>query len=366
MLGVGKLKYKFSSNLNNIYYTSKLDTFISRSNVSDDVTYAIPWQSTNIPPALKNTDYFNVTGENNEYKLNKGIKVRLLPRQGAWGKVYTIQQDKLKDKQITLAVIKLLQTRNDNNKEIEDYRRRHKIEIQNNFKVINSDIKFACKVYAINKISEDLYQIVMEYGDNLLKLIKKYSIDNYLEQIYKVMNNIEEFHKRGYAHGDLKLDNMILTNNKIKLIDWYSFRELGNTLVSSYRYDGDELPPEAIKALYYKEDKSLKYAKADNDEFFMLHPIAADRFCLGMSLLAVLEPDLYSRYYSIFPKEFNFWKPKSIDIVDTQIKHLIMLQKELRIICESERNYKKRNLILQVAEFIDVNPLKRKFILLPG
>lgn len=333
--------------------------------INQNIDYSLPYWSPKAPDILKNLDFTKIDGSKENYTVGTNYNLSLISRQGGWGRTYILRKTEANFKSNIICAVKLILTRTDKNLDISKFRARHKTEIENNIKIANYKLGIAADTYGLKKINDDLYLLFMEYGENLHSKINDNSIEPHIEQFYNFLKSVDKFHNLGYAHGDLKLDNMLLINNKIKLIDWFSFIELKKHLVGEYRYIGDELPPEAIRALYYREKNKLEYApvsingnkKAQN--LLYLHPIVADRFCLGMSLLEVIYPQFYREYHQQFPDNFNPWRPKSLDFWSGQVKYLQNLQLKLRLLAQKVPNKKKRYLILKIANFIDVYPTKR-------
>jgi hypothetical protein len=131
-----------------------------------------------------------------------------------------------------------------------------------------------------------------------------------------------------------------------------------------------------MRALYFKEDHSLLYSLVTDNHIissktkttpkqqaYFLHPIAADRFCLGVSLLEILAPDLYKGFYTLLPKSFNPWKAETIEFWQSQVDYIREVQNTLRDMASKTDNLKKRWLLEQIVEFIHVDPLKRKALI---
>lgn len=332
------------------------------SAVSKDINIEklMPWWSSEAPRDLKKLDFSSVDGTSNSYNIGNNYRLTLLARQGHWGKVYLLERLSKSSAPKRICALKLVLSRSDLHlKKIEEFRKRHAAELQSNFIVRDWDI--AIKPYGIIKRDEDRYLIFMEYGENAYQYFADHSLDASLESLYNFMNDVNKMHLSGYAHGDLKVENMLFVNNKIKLCDWYTLSDVKQTIVGKYRYFGDYLPPEAIRAFYFK-DNTLKYSLVlDNNKqkSYFLHPIAADRFCLSISLLEILEPDLYQNFDILLSKDLNPWKPKSLDFWPKYIVLIKKTQNELLNRAAKMNNKKQRQLYLQLVEFLDVDPLKR-------
>ena len=81
----------------------------------------------------------------------------------------------------------------------------------------------------------------------------------------------------------------------------------------------------------------------------ILHPISADRFCLAISLLEIMAPDLYQSFEKLIPKGFNPYGPESLDFWQEHITYLKETQKELLLRAKKTDNMKKRQLFYKLA-----------------
>jgi len=210
----------------------------------------------------------------------------------------------------------------------------------------------------------------LEYGQRAKDRFAKQSLDVTLRDLNNFIKDLNTMHEAGYAHGDLNLGNLLYVDNKLKLCDWYSLTEIRQNVVSEYRYIGDNLPPEALRAFYYdkvlkgtKED--IKYAldtDQDKRKVYWLHPIAADRFCLGVSLMEIVAPDLYKVIEKEpFPKDFNPYSPASLEFWPKYAAVIKEMQYEMlqRSRATKAHNNNQATLLSQLVEYIDLDPMRR-------
>jgi len=325
----------------------------------------LPWWSPLAPPELKNLDFSKMDGTADVYQIGENYQLRLLPKQGNWGKTYLLERKPkdIKSNATIICVVKLLLTRSDRNMSREEFHQRHRKEIMNNLLLANLNFNIAIKTFGIIENDADHYLMFLEYGENARDRFKQQSLDKTIDEITDFIKNVNTIHLSGYAHGDLHIGNMLYINDTIKLCDWFSLKDLKNTLVKEYRYIGDNLPPEAMRAFYFgKNDESLKYSIVEYKEkkrSYWLHPIAADRFCLGISLLEIFAPDLHKKFDNLFPKNFNPYKPESLDFWIKCVSYIHETQAELLKRAAKTDDRKKRALLEQLAKFIDVDPLNR-------
>lgn len=334
--------------------------------VSSKIKEPLPWWSKTAPSVLKNLDFSKVDGKLNEYQIAKNYRLRLLSKQGHWGKVYVLERlgkDGFKE---IICAVKLLLTRSEPDMSVQNFRERHQDEINNNLILVERNIDIADKPYGILENDADHYLLFLEYGDNAHDRFKHQSIDVIVNQLYDFIKTVNKLHLAGYAHGDLKIDNFIFVNNEIKLCDWYSLSDFTRIVVEKYRYIGDNLPPEAMRAFYFGENTGLTYSLVidhDQERSYLLHPVASDRFCLAISLLEVLAPDLYKNYTSMVPKNFNPYKPDSLEFWPKYVAYINATQKALLQRAAETENVKKRELFQQLSTFIELDPMKREMVL---
>jgi hypothetical protein len=329
-------------------------------NSSFDIEKHLPWWSKSAPKILKKLDFTKVDGESNAYDMGNNYRLTLLAKQGNWGKVYVLEHLSKNSNAQKICAVKLILTRSDRKMEVAEFHERHKEELKNNLIIADQDV--AVKPYAIIKNDADHYLLFMEYGESAHQYFKSNPLNTTLERVYQFLNVVNKMHLNGFAHGDLKLDNVLLIKNKFKLCDWYSLININKTNVGQYRYYGDNLPPEAIRALYFKTD-NLKYSLVRDQskmKSYFLHPIAADRFCLAVSLMEIVAPDLEKAFYSTFPNGFfNFYSPDSLEFWPKYVKQIRKIQRELLSRSKNIQNKKERQLYKQISKYLDVDPMQR-------
>jgi beta-lactamase class A len=324
-----------------------------------------PWWSTSAPIILKQLDFSQVDGKSKHYNIGAHHRLTLLGEQGHWGMVYVledIQKNKTPEK---ICAVKLLLTKNEKSMDTQTFRQRHKKEIDSNLQIAHWELDIDSKPYGIIKNDDDHYLLFLEYGESVNKVFKAQPNNLSIDQLDDFISQVDALHHAGYAHGDLKMDNMLIINNKIKLCDWFSLTEFTKTKVGEYRYIGDNLPPEAIRAFYFGKDTTLSYAivtDQGNQKLYLLHPITADRFCLGIDLLQIIAPDLYKGYYKLMPKDFNPYRPNSLDFWKKHTTYILKIQKELLLLERKTEDIKKRQLIKKISAFINVDPIERSSI----
>lgn len=259
-----------------------------------------------------------------------------------------------------ICAVKLVLTRSDREMEVSEFHERHKEELQNNLIVADYDI--AVKPYGIIKNDADHYLLFMEYGESAHQYFKYNALNSALERVYQFLNDVNNMHLAGFAHGDLRLENVLFVDSKFKLCDWYSLTNINKTNVGKYRYIGWNLPPEALRALYFKAEDNLKYSLVSDQgkmRSYFLHPIAADRFCLAVGLIEIVAPDLYKAFYSTFRKDFNFYNPDSLEFWPKCVEKIRKIQIELLNRSTKIQSKKERQLYEQISKYLDVNPIKR-------
>lgn len=337
------------------------------SSPEDSINFNLPWWSKSAPPILKKLNFSKVNGDD-YYKLDKNFQLKILPFQGYWGKVYVLEEI-VNNKTKIICAAKLLLTRPELNVDIEDFRQRHIKEIRSNIIIDNLHLKVASKPYGIIKIDKDRYIIFLEYGKNIRDWYVKQPINAILQKLNKCIANIEDMHRLGYSHGDLTVNNMLLIDNEIKICDWFSLINFKQIQVYDYRYIGDNLGPEAMRAFYYDKYKpnsktSMAYAllTEPKNTAYWLHPVAADRFCLGISLLEILANDLYLMVNNHFPENFDPYAPQSLDFWLKYVLVLNNIQKELLNRADAINNINdiKFKMLVKIAHYINIDPLKRK------
>ena len=85
-----------------------------------------------------------------------------------------------------------------------------------------SRLKIKCiPRYFGNQRFNDFEAIVLEYMDcSLTNFLKGKSIEEFVQICMKMQDCLEEFHRSGYVHLDVKPDNFMIKNGQIKLIDF--------------------------------------------------------------------------------------------------------------------------------------------------
>ncbi len=331
----------------------------------------LPWWSKSAPKILKNLDFSKVTGDSETYEIGEKHRLKLLAEQGNWGKVYALELWDKKDKPKNIAAVKVLLTRQDRKMSRAEFHTRHREEIEKNIRISAVNLDNVIKPYGVQKLDEDHYLLFLEYGENGYNFFKQLSAEEstrakLIDQIFTVMSNIHELHLAGFAHGDLQVDNILFVKGKVKLCDWFSLTDIKNTQIEKYRYIGWNLPPEAIRAHYFGTTSGLQYANVvdqGQQKQYMLNPITADWFCLAISFLEFLAPELHEEYTSIlYNKNFNPYKPKSLDFWQQHADFIRKAQKELLARSEKSTTKKERLLFLQLSKFIDLNPMKRVYV----
>ena len=326
----------------------------------------LPWWSDLTPRSLgeilKKLDFSKVDGKERIYLIGSNYRLVQLSHQGAWGVVYVLER--LSHNMLLpnepLCAIKVLLTRPSKQMSVDVFRKRHQEEIKNMQHATQFEISI--KPYGIIKNDDDHYLIFMEYGSDVRKTFSGKSINTWAGIINKFIKEVTLFHNLGFSHGDLKLDNMLLSNGSMKLCDWFSLIDFRKTTLKDYRYDGDNLPPESIRAFYFKQDPQLQYAvikENGENKAYWLHPIAADRFSLGVSLLEIVAPDLYGNFDKIFTKTFNPYQPGNLDFWPKYVQIINETHKELLERAEKIDNEEVRLLFNHIASFIQVDPLAR-------
>jgi len=370
----------FTKDLDIYRYKKRLIKIINNENI-EDIKFGVsfdskkyinkkpkakhfPWWLKSAPDILKKLDFSKVDGKAEEYTLGYGYILRLSPSQGHWGKVYILEHFDTTHNPTIICAVKVLLTRNDRKMPRSEFLERHREEIDNTIKIARWSL--AAKPYGIIKNDADHYLLFLEYGENVKQVFTNQPLAKTLQQI---MKNINKMHSNGYAHGDLKLDNMLLRRGRIKLCDWFSLKKIDQVIVKNYFYIGDNLPPEAIRAFYFKSTDTTftKYTTIDNGiskKAYWLHPIAADRFCFGFSLLEILAKDLYDKLKTVFI-DLNPYAPKSLDFWPPYATLLAEVQSELhqRAMQVEQENKLHAQILYQIIKFLDLDPLKRTLYL---
>ena len=379
---------KFTSQLNSFSFEHYLIKVINRENPDDFILKItknsqnplannspnfsadrLPWWSTSAPSVLKTLDFSKIDGSLDEYKIGEHHRLKLLGKQGAWGKVYMLESidNRTRATPMKICAVKVLLTRKDKPiKDVQEFRNRHQDEIKNNFILVDRNIDISTIPYGMLKNDEDHYLIFLELGQNAYDVFKEQSTELTINALFDLVHSINKLHLTGIAHGDLNVRNMLFFDKQIKFCDWFSLNDYTTINLKKYRYIGDFLAPEAMRALYFGKNDNLNYSivNIENKKHaYFLHPIAADRFCLGISLLEIIAPDLYKQYDSLNDKDFNPWAPKSLDFWEKHANYIERTQTELVNRASKVENWKLAELYKQASQFISLDPMKRNCIL---
>lgn len=343
---------------------SKNDVATGPAQIKPDHTF--PWWSQSAPEILKQLDFSKVNGGATSYQIGTKHRLTLLPNQGCWGKVYVLEEMDSQQNSKVICAVKVLLNKRPNQEEY--FRQRHKTEIENN--LVANNFAIAIKTYGILENDLDHYLVFLEYGQYAKDRFAKQPLDITLRDLNSFIKELNAMHEAGYAHGDLNLGNLLYVDNKLKLCDWYSLTDIKQQSVNEYRYIGDNLPPEALRAFYYDKvldstKKDMKYA-IDKDQskqkVYWLHPIAADRFCLGVSLMEIVSPDLYKIIEKEpFPKDFNPYSPASLEFWPKYAAVIREMQYEMlqRSRAIKIQDYDQTQMLSKLVEFIDLDPMRR-------
>ncbi len=328
--------------------------------------YTLPWWSSSAPTILQKLDFSKVDGKASSYQIDANHRLTLLPNQGCWGKVYILEQIDADAGNKIICAVKVLLNKRPNQEQY--FRQRHKTEIENN--IVAMSFEISIKTYGILENDPDHYVMFLEYGQHAKDRFAKQPLDVTLQDLNDFIAKLDTMHAAGYAHGDLNLGNLLYVDNKLKLCDWFSLTNIKQSTVNEYRYIGDNLPPEALRAFYY--DKELNAAKEDmeyaldkdQNKFkpYWLHPIAADRFCLGISLMEIIAKDLYKVIeIEPFDKDFNPYAPTSLEFWPKYSSVIKNMQYEmiLRSRAVSSQNNAKAILLNKIIDYIDLDPMRR-------
>lgn len=157
--------------------------------------------------------------------------------------------------------------------------------------------------------------------------------DNIDRQLISIVKDI---HKNGVAHQDIKLENIMLSNDgKIRLVDWglcCTKNNVKDKLYCGNLGDSYTVPPESSKIYYNMKD----YAKIADQPFDSMR--AHDIWSIGVVLL-----DIYS------PKKYEYHE-----------FYGLMDKKEIADIINTVEDKKMRNIIKKLLEF-DVDKRIKNF-----
>ncbi|OMJ66534.1 hypothetical protein SteCoe_36581 [Stentor coeruleus] len=143
-----------------------------------------------------------------------------------------------------------------------------------------------------NKYCYSCMYYLNEYctGKDLLEFIKQHSLgigEAYAKQIFsQIVLGLNFLHSNGYAHRDIRLENLVLTNeNIVKFIDFECIKDI-NTKSSDFRGSNYYMDPEILR----------------NEKFY---PGVADVFAAGCVLFALVLGCPAFNEATFF--DFNFW-----------------------------------------------------------
>lgn len=345
-----------------IFKITRSNKLNEKHHLVDITQQTLPWWSKFVPVAIKKLDFSAVTGRDAAYKINNKYVLNRLSKQGRWGSVYALEEldDNRNIKKI--CAVKILFARDDRNKSEVAFELRHQQEINNIIKLANFDSDLATLPYGIIKNTDNTYMIFLEYGSNAEDFFNAQTKSKTIEQLYFLMKKINTMHAAGFTHGDLKVDNMVIINNKIKLCDWFSLNEFNTNSVEQYRTIGDTLPQEALRAFYYGENDALENSIREalpHTEYNFIHPIAADRYFFAASLLDILAPDLYNGFNDLRPQNVALQKDISLMFWQKHVDYVHYVQQELLKRAVRTKNSNESQLLIYTARCIDLDPLQR-------
>ena len=140
-----------------------------------------------------------------------------------------------------------------------------------------------------------------ELYNYILKIKKKLPEDLSRKIFYDLVKAVETCHKCGITHGDIKLENILLSSNyNIKLIDFGFAKRIDEGLISSLSGTKGYAAPECFLA------SSKKYSGITSDIF----SLGVVLFLLVMGFYPFEKPNCTdNKYKLIMKKDFNgFWK----------------------------------------------------------
>jgi serine/threonine protein kinase len=107
--------------------------------------------------------------------------------------------------------------------------------------------------------------IVLEYLDcSIMEIVpEKFKLDQFKNIFLKIVKAYYELHKMGVFHSDVKLNNIMLKNNIVKLIDFGGSVFLGMGTSTGYikhvHITSSTLPPDSNKTCLYKKHNRKSY-----------------------------------------------------------------------------------------------------------
>jgi len=193
-------------------------------------------------------------------------------------------------------------------------------------------------------IDKKNHRIVFEYcpGIDLLDYLEQYKGNvKFLLHLYsQILDGVEYLHNNNIAHLDLKLENIMVYNNHIKIIDFGEamLYKINGTEISYRGIHGTDsyMPPEMIKHLPYK-------------------PYRADIWSCGILLFNIIHPYAPWECASITDKLFYRFKYtlENFNILDKSIFNL-----DKTIFSKNEQK-----IIMTIFKYtLQINPKLRKSI----
>ena len=179
-----------------------------------------------------------------------------------------------------------------------------------------------------------------ELFNYVLKIKKKLPEDISCKLFYDLIKAVETCHKCGIVHGDIKLENILLSSNfNIKLIDFGFAKRIDEGLVSSLMGTKGYAAPECFTS------SVMEYQGVPTDIF----SLGVVLFLLVMGFYPFEKPNYTdSRYKLIMKKDFNgFWKKCE----------KMMGEKNCNISSEFKNLFEKM-ICYQAKERISINEIK--------
>lgn len=243
--------------------------------------------------------------EKDQYLLNEFLSIGKKIGQGSQATVHTISIETYPNLLLTIKLYDkyLFDEKNDLS---ECY---NEINILSTLKNHENIIKF----YGISETKE-LLGIVLEYCEcTLYDIIEKrirIPLKQKIDYLIQIIDGLEHLHQRNYIHRDIKLENILLSNHKIKICD---FGLTIHSLKNHHSFVGTSfyLPPELF------HQKIIKY----NEK--------TDIYSFGMLMYLLL----YDKTYPI-DKELDYFKniqenndyrPNLEGVIPSLIKNLISI-----------------------------------------
>jgi serine/threonine protein kinase len=180
--------------------------------------------------------------------------------EGGFGKVYlgTYIIDRKTGKKVDAAIKEVTASRMD----LEEYQLQSKLS-----KTPKCNQHIVCMYDLTYDPNKDNYYIVMEYirgkdlFHDLLATNRHLSNVRFLKIVREALEGLVFIHESGMAHGDIKLENLMLDNDKVKYID-FGFGCTANTCGTSRAFHGTRYlsPPEAYHHKPLKKSLSVMQA----------------------------------------------------------------------------------------------------------